>query len=157
MQKQDFFAKAVPAVIASGHPWPLYQACEAALESGWNTSLLATRDNNLFGQKQGFSTEGCQIVEIPTREFLNGQWCTVTATWPRFADWNSCFKAQVALLEHSAIYAPALSAKTGEDYVRLVSAHWATDPERADKVLATYHANWLLLQNAAIQAKAAHS
>ena len=153
MTKQEFFAKAVPAAIASKHPWPLYQACEAALESAWGESELAKDYNNLFGMKIGFTTRGCEVVEIPTRECINGKWLTVMATWPKFSTWTACMAAQVELLNRSLIYADAISAKTGEDYVRAVSKHWATDPERANKVLATYRCNWSLLQDAVIKAR----
>ena len=156
MQKVDFFAKAVPAAIASGHPWPLYAACEAALESAWGESELCKVANNLFGQKQGCSTENLDVVQIETREVLNGKGCTVAATWPKFPDWTYSFRARLALLQRlPSLYGPAFGAPTGEDFIRLVSQHWSTDPHRADGVLATYRCNWLLLQNAAINAKAA--
>lgn len=155
MTKQDFIAKAVPAALASGHIWPLYAACEAALESGWGTSGLSVKYNNLFGQKTGFATKGCEVAEIPTREFLNGAWCTVTATWPEFKDWAESFKARMALLNGSPKnYGVALGAATGEDFITEVSKHWSTDPNRAKNVLLTYQSNWQALQNALIAAKA---
>jgi flagellar protein FlgJ len=152
MTKQDFFAKAVPAAIASGHLYPLYAVCEAALESAWGESELAREAANLFGQKVGFSTAGCEIVEMETRECLNGKWCTVSAAWPKFIDWQASFKARMALLNHSNLYAAAVSAPTGEDFIREVSKHWSTDPQRAEKVLETYRCNWNALQNASILA-----
>jgi len=39
-----------------------------------------------------------------------------------------------------AHYRAALAASKGEDYVRQVSLSWATDPARADKVLAIFNA-----------------
>jgi flagellum-specific peptidoglycan hydrolase FlgJ len=152
MQKTDFFSRAVPSAIASGHPWPLYAVCEAALESAWGESELAKVANNLFGQKSGFSTEGLPTIEIQTREVLNGTTCIVPATWPKFPDWAASFKARFALLQRSTLYAPALSASTGDDFIRLVSEHWSTDPQRAIKVLETYHCNWLQLLNASVMA-----
>ena len=148
MTKSDFFNKAIPEALASGHVWPEYAVCEAALESGWGASELATAANNLFGQKQGGSTEMLDVIEIPTREFLNGKWCTVTATWPKFPDWQASFRSRMSVLNRLAIYAPALSAPDGETFIRLVSQHWATDPQRAQKVLDTYHCNVGLIQNA---------
>ena len=50
--QDDFLRKAAAAASAAGHPFPEYAACEAALESAWGQSGLATRANNLFGQKQ---------------------------------------------------------------------------------------------------------
>jgi flagellum-specific peptidoglycan hydrolase FlgJ len=47
-------------------------ACEAALESTWGASELATKGNNLFGQKQQVHPE-FGTLHIPTREFINYQ------------------------------------------------------------------------------------
>lgn len=154
MTKSDFFNKAAPAALASGHIWPQYAVCEAALESGWGSSELATAANNLFGQKQGATTGTNETIELPTREFLNGAWTTVLATWPKFADWTEAFTARMALLRHNPVYADALAATDGETFIKLVSVHWATDPLRAEKVLDTYHANWNLIQNAMVLANA---
>ncbi|HZU08351.1 MAG TPA: glucosaminidase domain-containing protein, partial [Pseudacidobacterium sp.] len=50
--QETFLQKAYQAAAAAGHIFPEYAACEAALESGWGLSHLATEANNLFGQKQ---------------------------------------------------------------------------------------------------------
>ena len=94
MTKADFFNKAMPAALASGHLFPEYAVCEAALESGWSKSELATAANNLFGMKQGFVTAGLPTIDIPTREFLHGAWVTVNATWPKFDSWEASFRAR---------------------------------------------------------------
>ena len=153
MNKEAFIVKAVPAAVASGHIWPLFAVCEAALESAWGESTLAREALNLFGQKQGGSTEGYATIELPTHEFLNGAWVTVHATWPKFPSWEASFRARMELLNRlPALYGVALGAATGDEFVREVSKHWATDPQRADNVLAIYRANWNDLQNASIMA-----
>jgi len=142
---QDFFAKALPEARSSGHIFPEYACCEVALETGWGGSSLTTIANNLFGQKQGAVTAGLPTVQIQTREFLNGQWVVVPATWPKFASWSDSFKARMQLLRTLAPkypnYAAALAATTGEDFIRSVSKTWSTDPQRADKVLQIYNAH----------------
>lgn len=142
-EQREFLAKATAAATASGHVFPEMAACEAALESGFGRSGLATVDNNLFGMKQHqhpiYGTHA-----LPTKEFEKGEWITVTANWVRYPDWSACFADRMATLKRLAPakgfehYAAALAAKDAESYVREVSAKWSTDPHRADKVIAIH-------------------
>jgi flagellar protein FlgJ len=117
-------------------------AAEAALESGFGTSGLAVHDNNLFGMKQHvhpiFGTEN-----IPTKEFLHGDWEVVEASWIIYPDLKSCFDDRMNTLDRLKNfypnYAHALMATDQFTYVLDVSATWSTDPNRADKVIAIYH------------------
>jgi flagellum-specific peptidoglycan hydrolase FlgJ len=142
MTPDEFLKQAEAAAIAAGHVWPKFAACEAALESAWGESKLCRMANNLFGQKSGFTTKEAEIIEIPTREFLKGQWVVVPAKWPKFADWSSSFAARMELLRAKSVYAPALAAATGYDFVSEVSKIWATDPKRGDKVLSIYRKHY---------------
>ena len=144
--QDDFLRKAAAAARAAGHPFPEYAACEAALESAWGKSGLATRANNLFGQKQSRPPiDGTDTLPLPTKEFLNGQWVTETANWVLFKDWSTCFHARMRLLQGASRkyphYAAALVATNGEQFVREVSQTWSTDPARASKVLSIYAAH----------------
>jgi len=144
--QDDFLRKAAASASAAGHPFPEYAACEAALESAWGQSGLATRANNLFGQKQSRPPlEGTGTLSLPTKEFLGGNWVTVNANWVLFTDWSMCFQARMRLLQGASRkyphYAAALAATTGEDFVREVSQTWSTDPARATKVLSIYAAH----------------
>ena len=40
-----------------------------------------------------------------------------------------------------SLYGDALAAPDGESFVKLVSVHWSTDPNRAEKVLETCRAH----------------
>lgn len=142
----DFLLKSAAAARAAGHIFPEYAACEAALESAWGLSRLATEANNLFGQKQAHPPlPGTETLSLPTREFLHGAWISVQARWVRFANWESCFRERMALLQSLAAawphYAAALRAASGEEFVAEVSRSWSTDPARAGKVLAIYDAH----------------
>ena len=150
--QEDFLCKAAAAAQAAGHIFPEYAACEAALESAWGQSGLATRANNLFGQKQCQPPlDGTTTLTLPTREFLNGNWVVVNANWVRFADWSSCFQARMQLLRAASSkyphYAAALAATSGEEFVREVSQTWSTDPARASKVLSIYAAHCSCFRN----------
>jgi flagellum-specific peptidoglycan hydrolase FlgJ len=139
-QKQ-FVLEAAAAAKASGHIFYQMAACEAALESGSGTSLLAVQDKNLFGMKQHqhpiFGTHN-----LPTREFEHHAWIEVNAAWVTYPNWSRCFSDRMDTLERlSSVYphyAAALAAKDAVTYVTEVSKTWSTDPKRADKVLAIY-------------------
>lgn len=141
--QEAFLRKAAAAARTAGHLFPEYAACEAALESGWGQSHLATAANNLFGQKQAHPPlPGTQTLSLPTREFLHGAWVAVQANWVEFPDWEACFTERMALLRSLARgypnYGAALAATTGEQFITLVSRTWSTDPARAGKVLDVY-------------------
>src|ERR1035438_5317570 len=77
---KDFLHRAMDAAQKAGHVFPEMAACEAALESGYGRSQLATQDRNLFGTKQHLHPiYGTQ--SLPTREDLGGAWKTVNSNW----------------------------------------------------------------------------
>jgi len=53
-QQSQFLTMAAAAAQAAAHPFPAIAACEAALESAWGTSRLASEARNLFGLKAPF-------------------------------------------------------------------------------------------------------
>jgi len=122
--------------------FPEYAACEAALESNYGQSLLATEDCNLFGMKQHrHAVYGTH--NLPTREYINGEWISTTAPFVSYPDWGACFADRMATLTRLASvyphYSAAIHATDGETFIREVSQTWSTDPARADKVLAIYN------------------
>ncbi len=144
--QEQFLVKAAASASASGHIFPEYAACEAALESKWGVSNLVLQANNLFGQKQSHPPlEGTTTLSMPTHEVVNGVTVPAEARWVVFPDWSSCFKARMALLQRLANthpdYKAALNATTGEEFVTSVSHTWSTDPQRGAKVLAIYNAH----------------
>lgn len=140
-QNKQWLISTAAAAQAGGHIWPNYAACEAALESGFGTSLLARQDNNLFGTKQHqHPVYGTQ--NLPTKEFLQGEWIETTAAWIVFPSLSACFDDRMATLGRLRIVYPhynaALTATNGETYIQEVSQTWSTDPNRAEKVLDIY-------------------
>jgi hypothetical protein len=116
----------------SGHPWPGYAAAEASLESAWGKSGLAARDKDVFGLKAANWWDG-QVDSIVTREVINGVSKMVMAKWPVFKTYADAFSARLHTL--SLIpprYGEALAAKTGPEFIRLVSAAWFDPGTEAD-------------------------
>lgn len=151
MTPQEFFARAVPAAVAGGHIFPEYAVCEAAEESAWGGSQLATIANNLFGLKQGSCTEGYPTIELPTTEWVNGRSVPTRATWPRFTSWSHAFAVRMKVLEALAPdfphYAAALAAPDGAHFILEVSKTWSTDPNRAANVLTMHATHAGLIRN----------
>lgn len=143
MDPQEFLSKAKQAASESGHVWPEYAACEAALESGWGGSELAQKANNLFGEKSP-KNSAYPTVTMTTKEWDKNlkRMISVDAKWPIFPDWRTSFIERMNVLRRLEgvfpHYANALAAKDGETFVREVSQTWSTDPQRAAKVLAIH-------------------
>ena len=144
-QQREFLAKAAAGAKQGGHVFPEAAAAEAALESGYGRSGLAIEDSNLFGMKQhSHPLYGTHV--LPTKEFENGEWITVNASWVHYPNWAACFSDRMSTLERLAPakgfehYKAALEAKDAESYIREVSAKWSTDPNRGEKVLEIYRA-----------------
>lgn len=140
--QRSFLQRAIAEAIKANHPFPRMAACEAALESNWGNSELARDGLNLFGMKQ-HSHAIYGTMNLPTREFLNGEWKAVTSQWVKYPDWRACFADRLATLERLSNafphYAAALRAPDAQSYIAEVSKTWSTDPDRAAKVLAIYN------------------
>jgi flagellum-specific peptidoglycan hydrolase FlgJ len=139
--QRQFLDQATAEALAASHPFPRMAACEAALESGYGLSELARDANNLFGMKQ-HATPVYDTLALPTKEFLNGEWISTTASWVKYPDLQSCFADRLATLQRLAPeyphYAAALAAGDATEYIAEVSQTWSTDPQRAQKCLAIY-------------------
>lgn len=142
---KGFLTKCKQAAMNIGMSWPGYVAAEAALESRYGQSQLATRANNLFGTKQHKGTPIEETLALPTREFIAGAWIATVAHWMKYPDWEACLRDRQATLVRLAPqyphYQAALDAGDGETFVREVSQTWSTDPHRADKCIEIYHDN----------------
>ncbi len=129
------------AAFDGGHIFPPMAACEMALESGYGTSLLYRVDFNGFGMKKHIH-EVYQTVSLPTKEFLGGEWQTVSAGFVRYPDLKACFSDRMNTLRRLSTvyphYAAALAASDPVTYVTEVSKSWSTDLRRGDKCVKIY-------------------
>lgn len=145
---ESFLLTMRDAATAAGHLFPAYAACEAALETA-GTPLVGVpqsnfgRDgvylegNNVFGNKAPATMpaepSGMTTFNIETREYIQGiGYMMVPATWIRFSTIANAFTYRMSLLKRWSIYAEALRAQTGEEFVRCVSAKWQVVTLAAD-------------------------
>ena len=139
MKPQDFInALKDDAMVSSAQTkvYASFSIAEAALESAWGTSKLATQGYNLFGVKADKSWAG-DTISFRTREYLNKQWVFVNALWRKYPSWLGSFNDHAEFLHHNKRYAKAFLAGSVEEFtVEIANAGYATDPLYASKIIS---------------------
>jgi flagellar protein FlgJ len=123
---------------------------QAILESAWGSSGLAQNAKNLFGIKASDDWVG-PTIELPTREWANGEFVTVLAEWRAYPSW------QASILDHTRFffvnerYAPALRVRNDAAAFaqQIQLCGYATDPLYATKLLEIIHDRNLLTYDVA--------
>lgn len=143
MIKKDFIAlllsSAQECELKSGVP-AHFTIAQAALESGWGESLLAKQGRNLFGVKADKSWHG-DVLTLPTREVINGQWVTVSAKWRKYKTWQESIDDHAEFFKQNGRYAKCFECKTAEGFaIEVARAGYATDPVYGAKLVATIKA-----------------
>jgi mannosyl-glycoprotein endo-beta-N-acetylglucosaminidase/stage II sporulation protein P len=129
---------AVDACISYPELYPSVLLAQAILESGNGNSSLAKHGNNHFGIKKGVGWTG-DIIEMPTKEFLNGKWVTVNAPFRKYETVTESFKDRNAFLKRNPRYTKhgVFTVVSAEAQCQaLLRAGYATDPAYADKLIA---------------------
>jgi len=122
------------AAKTAGAKYPELVAAQWALESGWGKHTSG--DNNYFGLKGDGSSAS-------TKEFVNGKWITITASFIDFPDLQTCvsylverwykdFKNYKGINNASSLVAAANM---------LVKEGYATDPMYAQKLINVIASN----------------
>lgn len=144
MTPQTFFAALLPAAkaVTTTISVPVsFTLAEAALESGWGDSYLATTAFNLFGVKADASWHGAAI-NIPTKEYEGGLFVTVDALWRKYSGWGECLTDHAAFFKDNPRYHAALTITNGKDFATAIAkAGYATDPDYAAKLHAIIDAH----------------
>ena len=144
--QENFIAAIKDAAIASAAISKIpasFTIAEAALESAWGSSLLATKGHNLFGVKADKAWTG-DTLSIRTREYYTGRWVFVDALWRKYPDWFGSITDHAKFLTTNKRYATAFLAKNVEDFTAAIAkAGYATDPLYAHKILSVIRANKL--------------
>lgn len=114
---------------------------QAALESGWGKSTLASKYNNLFGVKAGSNWSG-ETVSLNTKEIINGSSQNVTAKFRVYPSWRASIQDRCNLLKSLSRYKLALNAQTADEQARLLqAAGYATATNYAQSIINTMQSN----------------
>ncbi|MCA5012825.1 MULTISPECIES: glucosaminidase domain-containing protein [unclassified Enterococcus] len=133
----DSIGYSAASVASSNDLYASVMIAQALLESSYGTSGLASAPNyNLFGVKGSY---GGQTVYMPTKEYLNGEWVTLTEPFRSYPSYADSFQDHANVLM-SAHYAGAWRSNTTSymDATAALTGRYATDPNYADKL------NWLI-------------
>ncbi len=135
--KDAFFAALKPAAVEAerqyGVPWQVTLA-QAALESGWGKHAIG--GYNIFGIK---GTGPAGSVSIPTKEYVNGRYITITA---KFAKYNNFHEAVVlhGKLFHNGYYNKAIAAfakdRSPVNFAKNIHGIYATSPVYANTLIS---------------------
>lgn len=130
---------------------PVIAAAQAALESNWGQSRLATEANNLKGVKAGSRWQG-PTIDMQTREWreADNTWYTTVARWRRYDTWADAFVDYAKdIIERNYPHAVAVKDDPKQFLIALTSGRlkYATDPHYTDKV-------WSIVQQFGLLEKA---
>lgn len=146
MQTQQFLNEIKQGCMSL---WKLYgilpsvAGAQAALESGWGTSSLASKYNNLFGIKGAG-------VSLPTTEFYDGKTPVgIVDNFRVYPNWNTSILDYGGFLTNYGRkpnrYDGALGLTNATAQITEIwRAGYATDPQYVQKIVATINANGLL-------------
>jgi flagellum-specific peptidoglycan hydrolase FlgJ len=135
--QQGFISQIAPGAMAAQSRYGIPAAvtiAQAIDESGWGQSVLAIRDHNLFGIK-GSGPAGSDM--LPTQEFENGQWVTITAPFRVYHNVAESIADHSQLLATGSAYQQAMADRNLPDaFANDLTGVYATDPQYGSNLIA---------------------
>ena len=135
--QQTFISEIAPGALAAQSRYGIPAAvtiAQAIDESGWGQSALAIRDHNLFGIK-GSGPAGTDL--LPTREFQNGQWVTLSAGFRVYHNVAQSIADHSQLLATGQSYQQAMADRHLPDaFATDLTGVYATDPQYGSNLIA---------------------
>ena len=149
----DFFAQIKAGALDA---WRVYKVlpsmtgAQAALESNWGRSTLATEGKNLFGIKVSSDWTG-EWIKLPTLEFIDGKWITAMGeddkgeSFRKYPSWAASVTDHGIFFTENDFRKNNYKATIGEtDYKKAVAGilqpiaqySYATDPDYYTKVVS---------------------
>jgi flagellum-specific peptidoglycan hydrolase FlgJ len=135
--QQAFISDIAPGAIAAQQRYGVPASvtiAQAIDESSWGRSTLAARDHNLFGIK---GTGPAGSVDLPTQEYVDGQWVTVTAPFRVYHNIAESITDHTQLLATSGYYQRAMDDRAVPDaFANDLTGIYATDPNYGSNLIA---------------------
>ena len=123
--------------------FPSVTYAQYVMECGWDGSTLSETYNNAFGIKAGSGWTG-KTVDLPTQEYINGQWVSTTARWRVYDDINQSVRDRTQFLLENSRYTQGgvFTAKTYKEQCQaLQNSGYATDPSYASLLISIIEDN----------------
>ena len=123
--------------------FPSVTYAQYVMECGWSGSTLSETYNNAFGIKADSSWSG-NTVDLPTQEYINGQWVSTTAKWRVYSDINDSVRDRTQFLLENPRYTQGgvFSASTYQEQCQaLQNSGYATDPSYASLLISIIEDN----------------
>ena len=156
--QQAFISQVAPGAIAMQSRYGIPAAvtiAQAIDESGWGQSALAIRDHNLFGIK-GTGPAGADM--LPTQEYQNGQYVTVTAPFRVYHNVAESIADHGKLLATNSSYQHAMADRHLPDsFATDLTGVYATDPNYGSNLIAIMRLYNLYQFSAPASAPAPHA
>lgn len=144
----DFIASIVPGAQQTQAKYRILASlviAQAILESGWGKYAIA---NNLFGIKAN-GTSG-PTISVPTKEFVNGQYVSVTATFRAYQTPSDSIADHGQFLATNSRYHNIIGVTDAKTACQLIQQDgYATDPQYSAKLLELIIENSLTKYDAA--------
>ena len=147
MDKETFIQKVAEKVRKYA---PLYGICvhspiiaQAIIESGWGSSVLASKYNNYFGLKCGSSWKGGSVNMATREEYKPGVVTNIRDNFRTYEDFDAGIRGYFEFINTSR-YANLKGVKSPEEYVRRIKADgYATSSKYVDNILRVIRDNKL--------------
>jgi len=144
---QSFLNKITPGIVstcAKHKILPSLVIAQAALETGWGTSELATKAKNLFGLKANNTWKGPTYTKV-SAEHLKGQKVSLASQFRKYDTWSSSIVDHAKHLTSQPRYKSVVDEY---DYqtacFAILAAGYATDPLYASKLINIIERNNLI-------------
>ncbi|MGX4687335.1 LysM peptidoglycan-binding domain-containing protein [Vagococcus sp. JNUCC 83] len=136
------------SVAAENDLYASVMIAQAILESGYGTSTLSLPPNhNLFGIKGNYNG---QSVSMPTQEFYNGQYVTITDAFRKYPSYRESLEDNARVLKTTSFspgvyfYSGAWKSNTSSymDATKWLTGKYATDPNyntKLNNLIMTYN------------------
>lgn len=144
MNRKEFLKALIVAAVEeeaqSGIP-ATASVVQGLHESNWGQSKLARDHFNLFGVKASSKSWKGDIVYLPTREYLKGEWVVVKAPWRAYKSIFECLRDRTNFLTVNKRYSKAMdllkfdNVSWTEFLEKVWEAGWATDPQYLNKMV----------------------
>ena len=135
--QQAFISQIAPGAFAAQQRYGVPASvtiAQAIDESDWGRSSLAAQDHNLFGIK---GTGPAGSVALPTQEYVDGQWETITASFRVYHNIAESISDHAELLATDSVYQRAMADRAVPDaFANDLTGVYATDPEYGANLIA---------------------